>query len=262
MSRKLIIRDTHEAVSDYVAEYIIKRIIHFAPTKDKPFVFGVPTGSSPIGVYQRLVQAYESGRISFENVVTFNMDEYVDLPQEHPESFHTFMWKHFYSHVDIPESQIHIPDGNAADLEFECKEYERKIESYGGVELFLGGIGIDGHLAFNVPGSSITSRTRVQTLTFDPVLAKSPHFQDADVAMPTKAITVGVGTMLVAREVMIIATGSHKARAVEMCIEHGVNHMWTVSTLQLHTCSTIVVDNQATEELKVKTVSHFKLMES
>ncbi|KAL7934430.1 glucosamine-6-phosphate deaminase [Trichoderma chlorosporum] len=246
MCRKLIIRDTHEDVSEYVSEYIIKRILDFAPTKDKPFVFGVPTGSSPIGVYQRLVQAYKSNRISFQHVVTFSMDEYVDLPRDHPEN--------------IPEVQIH-PDGNAVDLALECKEYERKIASFGGIDLFLGGIGIDGHLAFNVPGSSIESRTRVQKLTFDPVLPKSPHFQGTDVPMPTKAITVGVTTILDAKEVVIIATGSHKARAVEMCVEHGINYMWTVSSLQLHSSSTIVVDYYATEELKVKTVSHFKLLE-
>ena len=189
------------------------------------------------------------------------MDEYVGLPREHPESFHTFMWKHFYSLVNIPISQIHIPDGNASDLVHECAEYERAIKSYGGINLFLGGIGIDGHLAFNVPGSSIASRTRVQTLTYDPVLVKSRFFEDKSVPVPTKAITVGVGTILDTAEVIIIATGAHKAKAVEMCLEHGINNLWTCSTLQLHSRAMFVLDDAATAELKVKTVQHFKDME-
>ena len=129
-------------------------------------MLGLPTGSSPEIVYRILVERHRAGEISFKNVVTFNMDEYVGLPQSHPESYHSFMWKHFFSHVDVNPTNVHILDGNAPDLKAECNLYEQKIKQAGGIDLFLGGVGADGHIAFNEPGSSLTSRTRVMPLTY------------------------------------------------------------------------------------------------
>ncbi len=235
-----------------------ERINDFAPTEDRPFVLGLPTGSSPEGVYELLVKAYKAGRISFKHVVTFNMDEYVGIPQDHPESYHSFMYKHFFSHVDVPPNQVHILNGNASDLDLECQEYEEKILKYGGIELFLGGIGTDGHLAFNEPGSSLASRTRVKTLTYETVIANARFFENDITQVPRQALTVGIATVLAAHEVVIIILGQHKALAVQKCLEEGVNHMWTLTCLQLHPHPLIVVDEEATSELKVKTVKYFK----
>ncbi|KAF2828364.1 glucosamine-6-phosphate isomerase [Ophiobolus disseminans] len=258
---RLIIRDDPQTASKYIADYLIERIKAFKPTPERPFVLGLPTGSSPVFVYEHLVQRHKAGEISFRNVVTFNMDEYVGIPRDHPESYHSFMYKHFFSHVDVNPGNINILNGNAPDLEAECQEYEEKILRFGGIELFLGGIGPDGHIAFNEPGSSLKSRTRVKTLAYDTILANSRFFGNNLDQVPKMALTVGVQTVLDAREVVIIITGAHKALALQKCIEGGVNHMWTLSSLQLHPHPMIVVDEDATLELQVKTVKYFKSIE-
>lgn len=258
---RLIIRDDPPTASRYITDYIIERIKSFEPTPEKPFVLGLPTGSSPELIYRYLVEKHKAGDISFRNVVTFNMDEYVGIPREHPESYHSFMYKHFFSHVDVDPANINILNGNAPDLEAECIAYEEKIKKVGGIELFLGGIGPDGHIAFNEPGSSLKSRTRVKTLAYDTILANSRFFGNDLSQVPRMALTVGVQTVLDAREVVIIITGAHKALALQKCIESGVNHMWTLSSLQLHPHPLIVVDEDATLELQVKTVKYFKSIE-
>ncbi|OCK85842.1 glucosamine-6-phosphate isomerase [Lepidopterella palustris CBS 459.81] len=258
---RLIIRDDPQTASKYIADYVIERINTFAPTPQKPFVLGLPTGSSPVLIYKSLVQRHKAGEISFRNVITFNMDEYVGIPREHPESYHSFMYKHFFSHVDVDPANINILNGNAPDLEAECIAYEEKIKKVGGIELFLGGIGPDGHIAFNEPGSSLKSRTRVKTLAYDTIIANSRFFGNDLSQVPRMALTVGVQTILDAREVVIIITGAHKALALQKCIEGGVNHMWTLSSLQLHPHPLIVVDEDATLELQVKTVKYFKSIE-
>lgn len=258
---RLIVRDDKATASRYISEYIIYRIQSFHPTPEKPFVLGLPTGSSPEGIYKNLVNAHKKGEISFRNVITFNMDEYVGIQREHPESYHSFMYKHFFSHVDIDPANINILNGNAEDLEEECIAYEEKIRRAGGIELFLGGIGPDGHIAFNEPGSSLQSRTRVKTLAYDTIIANSRFFDNDVDLVPKMALTVGIQTVLDAREVVIIITGAHKALALQKCIEGGVNHMWTLSSLQMHPHAMIVVDEDATLELQVKTVKYFKSIE-
>ncbi|KAI0022921.1 glucosamine-6-phosphate deaminase [Xylariomycetidae sp. FL0641] len=258
---RLIIRDDSDTASSYVANYIIERIRHFNPTPSHPFVLGLPTGSSPLGVYKQLVEKYKAGLISFENVVTFNMDEYVGIPRDHPESYHSFMWKNFFSHVNVNPNNVHILNGNAPNLEAECVEYEAKIKRAGGIDLFLGGIGEDGHIAFNEPGSSLASRTRVKTLAYDTILVNSRFFDNDVEKVPKMALTVGVQTVLEAREVVVIILGARKSLALQRCIEQGVNHMWTLSSLQLHPHPMIVCDEDATLELQVKTVKYFKSIE-
>ena len=255
---RLIIRKTEDQVGDWVAAYVKKRILDFKPTDDRPFVLGLPTGSSPLKTYQRLVEYFKAGELSFRNVVTFNMDEYVGLPAEHPESYHAFMWENLFKHIDIPPQNVHILDGMAEDLQAECDSYEAKIVKYGGIELFLGGIGSDGHIAFNEPGSSLHSRTRVKTLAYDTILANARFFNGDVSKVPRSAVTVGVGTVMDAREVLIIITGAHKALALSQAVEQGVSHMVTVSALQMHRRACIVCDEDATMELRVKTVKYFK----
>lgn len=164
------------------------------------------------------------------------------------------MYTHFFAHVNVHPRNIHILNGNAPDLEAECVAYEAAIKAHGGIDLFLGGIGPDGHIAFNEPGSSLASRTRVKTLAYDTIIANSRFFDNDLEKVPKMALTVGVQTVLEAREVVIIITGAHKALALQRCIEGGVNHMWTLSALQLHPHPMIVVDEDATLELQVKTV--------
>eukprot|EP00727_Mastigamoeba_balamuthi_P004220 m51a1_g13796 putative glucosamine-6-phosphate isomerase 1 (297) ;mRNA; f:348694-349913 len=255
---RLIIRDNSEGVAHWTASYIKRRILDFKPTKERPFVLGLPTGSTPLETYKVLVQMYRDGEISFKNVVTFNMDEYVGLPRDHPESYHHFMYTNLFDHIDIARENIHILDGNAADLLAECDAYERKIRECGGIELFLGGIGPDGHIAFNEPGSSLSSRTRVKTLAYETIVANARFFGGDLAKVPKMALTVGVGTVMDAREVVVIVTGQHKALALAKCVEEGVNHMWTVSLVQLHQRAMVVCDEAATDELRVRTARYFR----
>lgn len=258
---KLIVRDNAGAASEYVARYIINRINSFRPTAEKPFILGLPTGSSPELIYKHLAEAYRQDEVSFANVVTFNMDEYVDLPEDHPESYHSFMYKHFFSHVDIKPSNVNILNGNAPDLEAECASYEERIKAAGGIDLFLGGIGPDGHIAFNEPGSSLKSRTRVATLAEDTIRANSRFFGNDITQVPKQALSVGVGTVMDAREVVLIITGAHKAVALQKVVEGGVSHIWTASCLQMHENAMIACDEAATDELQVKTVKYFRSIE-
>ena len=258
---RLIIEKSYDAMSQWAAEHIAGRINAAAPTEDHPFVLGLPTGSTPIGTYKALVRLYEAGKLSFRNVVTFNMDEYVGLPEDHPESYHSFMWNNFFSHIDIRPENVNILNGNAPDPVKECEDYERRIASYGGIDLFMGGIGPDGHIAFNEPGSSLTSRTRMKSLTTDTIIANSRFFDNDVNKVPKTALTVGVGTVMDAREVMILVNGHNKARALAQAIEGGVSHMCTVSVLQMHPKGIIVCDDAATDELKVGTVRYFKDIE-
>lgn len=258
---RLIIEQDYDLVSKWAANYVAKKINEFSPDENKPFVIGLPTGSSPMGMYKELIKLYKSGKLSFKNVISFNMDEYVNLSKDHPESYYSFMWNNFFKHIDIKKENVNILDGNAKDLSLECSEYEEKIKKAGGINLFLGGIGPDGHIAFNEPGSSLSSRTRIKTLTQDTIIANSRFFDNDINKVPKTALTVGVGTVLDAQEVLIIVNGHSKARALQNAVEGGVNHMWTISSLQLHQKGIIVCDDAATYELKVGTVNYFKDIE-
>lgn len=258
---RLIIHPTPDQVADWTARYIKHRIDKFAPTADRPFVLGLPTGSTPLKLYQKLIEFYQAGILSFQHVVTFNLDEYIGLPPDHPESYHAFMHRHLFDQIDIPPAQIHLLDGNTADVETECWDYEAKIQACGGIELLIGGVGAEGHVAFNEPGSSLKSRTRLKTLTHSTRLANAHFFKDDVTQVPRQALTVGVGTIMDAREVIILAQGHLKAMAIHQAIEGSVNHMWIISALQLHPCSMIICDQNATLELKVKTVRYFTELE-
>jgi glucosamine-6-phosphate deaminase len=252
---KVIIRSTASEASAYIAEHIIHRINTFEPSETHPkFVLGLPTGSSPEQIYAYLVSAHRAHRISFANVITFNMDEYVGLPEDHPESYHSFMYKHFFAHIDIDPANVNILNGNAPSLPAECASYESRILAAGGIDLFLGGVGPDGHIAFNEPGSSLASRTRVKTLAEDTIRANSRFFGGDLSQVPKQALTVGVGTVMDAREVCLIVLGAGKAMALQKTIEGGVSQMWTASCLQMHNNAMIGCDEAATEEMLVKTV--------
>ena len=259
---RLIPLNNPSDVGLWSARYIVDAINKFAPTAERPFVLGLPTGGTPLTTYKRLIELYQAGEVSFANVVTFNMDEYVGLEPSHPESYYSFMHNNFFNHVDIQPQNINLLDGLAEDLEAECLRYEEKIKSYGKINLFMGGIGLDGHIAFNEPASSLASRTRIKTLTPDTRKANSRFFNNDVNQVPELALTIGVGTLLDAAEVLILVTGHNKALAVEAAVEGSVNHLWTVSALQLHPKAIIACDSDSTMELKVKTLKYFTELES
>ena len=258
---RVIIKDRTSEVAEWAAAYIVEQINAKAAITDKPFVLGLPTGSTPLETYRELIRLHKEGKVSFKNVVTFNMDEYVGLAEEHPESYHSFMWTNFFSHIDICKDNVHILNGNAEDLAAECAAYESSIVAAGGIDLFMGGVGEDGHIAFNEPFSSLQSRTRIKTLTPDTIAVNSRFFGGDISLVPTKALTVGVATIMDARKVLILATGRKKARALRHAIEGSYNHQWTLSALQLHPAGIIVCDDPAAEELRVATYRYFKDIE-
>lgn len=258
---RLIIEPNYEEVSRWAANYVASRINAANPTAEKPFVLGCPTGGSPLGMYKNLIKLNKEGRVSFKHVVTFNMDEYCGIPQDHEQSYHTFMWTNFFNHIDILPENVNILNGNAEDPIAECQRFEDKIQSYGGIDLFMGGVGPDGHIAFNEPGSALTSKTRMKTLTQDTIIANSRFFNNDVNQVPKTALTVGVGTVMAAKSVMLIVNGYNKARALRHGVEGGISQMWTISALQMHPKAIIIADEDACAELKVGTYKYFKDIE-
>ena len=252
---RVVIQENYEKMCRWAASHIAARIN--AHAEDRPFVLGLPTGSSPLGVYAELARMNRAGEVSFRNVVTFNMDEYLGLPREHEQSYWHFMWSNFFDHIDIPKENVNILDGMAEDPEAECARYEAKIAACGGIDLFLGGIGVDGHLAFNEPFTSLTSRTGVRALTTDTRIVNSRFFGNDPERVPAKALSVGIGTVMDAREVLILINGHNKARALAASVEGGVCQKWTCSALQLHPAAIIACDEPACGELTVDTYKYF-----
>ena len=259
---KVIIRNNAKDAALWVAHRIAGAIVAKAKVSEKPFVLGLPTGSTPLDVYAELVRMNKAGEVSFKNVITFNMDEYVGIPVDHPESYHSFMYRNLFDHIDIPRANIHILDGNAPDLSAECAHYEEQIVKAGGFDLFFGGIGEDGHIAFNEPFSSLQSRTRVVTLTEDTIRVNSRFFGGDVNLVPKQAMSVGVATVLSAKEVVILALGPKKARAIGEAVEGPITHKNTVSALQNHPDGIIVVDEDAAGEFKLNSYKYFKAVEA
>jgi glucosamine-6-phosphate deaminase len=259
---RIIIEENYENMSKWCANYIARTIKNANPSEDKPFVLGLPTGSSPLGVYKELIKLNKENYVSFKNVVTFNMDEYVGLDESNEQSYHYFMWSNFFSHVDIKKENVNILNGMASDLDLECANYEKKIASYGGIDLFLGGVGVDGHIAFNEPFSSLSSLTRVKTLTTDTKIVNSRFFDNDMNKVPSTALTVGVKTITSAKCVILLINGHNKASALANGVEGSVSHACTLSALQLHPSSIIVADEASCGQLKVDTYKYFKDIEA
>lgn len=254
----LIIKNNYQDLSAQAAAIVVEAINKFVPSPGhERFTLGLPTGSTPLGMYKELIRLYKEGKVSFKDVVTFNMDEYVKLDEKHPESYHSFMFNNFFNHIDIDPANVHILNGNATDLEKECAAYEQAIKDNGGIDLFIGGVGIDGHLAFNEPGSSLNSRTRHVHLTTDTIIANSRFFNNDVNLVPKSALTVGIATVTDARSVMVLINGHAKARALHHAVEGSVSQMWPVTALQLHPCATIIADEAACHDIKVGTYRYF-----
>lgn len=233
----------------HAAQRVRQRMQAAQETTGKPFVLGLPTGGTVLEMYAELVRLHQNGQLSFANAVSFNMDEYVGLPPTHPESYHAYMAKNLFSKTDFKAQNTHILDGMAADLPKECDGYETQIASAGGIDLFLGGVGENGHIAFNEPGSAFDTRTRVVTLTPSTIAANSRFFNDDLSQVPTQALSVGIGTVLNAREVLFLACGARKAEAVHQLAQGAQSTAWPVTALQTHPNATMLVDAGAASKL-------------
>lgn len=222
-------------------------------------VLGLATGGTPVNCYAELIRLHRNGEVDFSQVTTFNLDEYVGLPREHLQSFYAFMHENFFNHVNIDPSRIHLPDGMAENLPKACEEYEQSIARAGGIDMQLLGIGSDGHIAFNEPGSSLASRTRVKTLCLE-TIRDNARFFGSESAVPRLSVTMGVGSIMDARECLLLVTGEKKAAAVRNAIEGPVTSQVTASALQFHRFATAVLDEAAASWLSRK--SHYDFAES
>ncbi|MBQ9007048.1 MAG: glucosamine-6-phosphate deaminase [Atopobiaceae bacterium] len=253
---RVIIQEDYDKMCLWAAHYIADKIKNH--TEDRPFILGLPTGSSPIGVYKELARMNQAGELSFAYVVSFNMDEYVGLDHDLDQSYWYFMHDNFFNHlVDMKPENINILNGMTEDPEAECAAYEEKIASYGGINLFMGGIGVDGHIAFNEPFTSLASRTGLRTLTTDTRIVNSRFFGNDSEKVPAYALSVGVGTVTDSKEVLILINGHNKARALAKTVEGNVSHKWTCSALQMHNGAIIACDEAACGELTVDTYKYF-----
>lgn len=212
-------------------------------------VLGLATGSSPLGVYQELIRRHREDGLDFSQVTTFNLDEYVGLGPTHPQSYRFFMQQNLFDHVNIDAQRTHVPDGRALDFSSYCDKYEGQIVSAGGIDLQLLGIGADGHIAFNEPGSSLGSRTRLKTLTHETVEDNARFFEEGE-EVPRLAVTMGVGTILESKRCLLLAIGEHKAAAIRNMIEGPITSQVTASALQLHRDVTVLADETAASWLE------------
>ncbi|HNS04682.1 MAG TPA: glucosamine-6-phosphate deaminase [Candidatus Saccharicenans sp.] len=242
---EVIIQPDSEQASQLAARLVKKIIME----KDRP-VLGLPTGNTPLLLYRYLVEMHRKEGLNFSRVVTFNLDEYVGLSPDHPASFHYFMWKHLFSQVNIRPENVHIPDGLASDMEAHCRQYEEEIKVAGGLDIQILGIGTDGHIGFNEPTSSLSSRTRIKTLT-EQTRKENATFFGAEENVPYHAITMGIGTILEAKICLLLAFGKKKARAIAQAIEGPVTSMVTASALQFHPRAIILLDEEAASELRL-----------
>lgn len=248
---EVVIKRDYEQMSK-VASQIVVEVLNAKPNA----VLGMATGSTPLGLYQELVRLHKEEQLDLSRVTTFNLDEYVGLRMDHPQSYHYFMREHFFQHVNIPPQNINIPSGTTSNYPAFCEWYEQRIAQCGGIDLQILGIGSDGHIAFNEPTSSLSSRTRLKTLSKQTIDDNARFFERRE-DVPVYAITMGVGTILDARKLVVVASGKAKARAIAQAVEGPLTSMVTASAIQLHRDATVVVDEQAAAELTMRDYYEF-----
>jgi len=236
------VKDYNE-LSSKAAQLITEQII-----KKKNSVLGLATGSTPIGVYQELIGKFQKGELDFSEVITFNLDEYYGLSPEHPQSYYFFMWDIFFKHINIKKENVHLLNGVTENVDKECKQYEDLIKKNGGIDLQILGIGDNGHIGFNEPDVSLNTKTHLVNLTAKTIKANSRFFNDVQ-EVPRQAITMGIGTIMQARKIILLASGKRKAKVIERTINGPINTKVPASVLQLHNDVTIVVDQKAASQL-------------
>lgn len=241
---EVIIQPTPEAASA-VAARIVSRLLREKPNA----VLGLATGNTPLRLYRELIGLHERKETAFTNITTFNLDEYIGLSADHPQSYHHFMHDNLFKHLDIPGERIHIPDGMTADVSTFCAAYEEKIKAAGGIDLQVLGIGTEGHIGFNEPTSSLASRTRIKTLTEQTRQNNAPFFVEGE-EVPRHVITMGIETIMESRTVLLLAFGEGKAEAIAQTVEGPITAMVPASILQMHPDARIIVDEAAAAKLK------------
>lgn len=242
----VIIKENYQEMSIEAAKQVASLI-----RKEPDCVIGFATGSTPLGLYKELIRMHKEEGLDFSKVVTFNLDEYVGLPPNHPESYHYFMWENLFKHININPSNVHIPMGMAEDVDAFCEWYEQKIIEHGGIDLQILGIGANGHIAFNEPGSSLGSRTRIKTLDEKTRMDNARFFNSMD-EVPKYAITMGVGTIMEAKRLLLLANGIKKADAIKATVEGPIMAKFPATIVQLHRYATVIVDKEAASKLEGK----------
>jgi len=237
---RVLMTPDYPALSQTAADLVLKALA------GKPdLTLGLPTGNTPLGMYAAIVNSYRDFHLDFSRVRTFNLDEYFGLPPEHPKSYHTYMREHFFDHVNIPPTNRHIPDGSPGiETAAESDKYERAIQDNGGIDLLIVGIGANGHIAFNEPGSRFDSRTRAVNLAPETIANARRHFP-SEAAVPRQAITMGIGTILEARRILLLASGASKAEAVRRALGGPISESLPASALQLHSRVIVILDEAA-----------------
>ncbi|MCK4436398.1 glucosamine-6-phosphate deaminase [bacterium] len=244
---QVFIKKDYEEMSQKAAEIVVEEM----GRKKDGFVLGLATGSTPVGLYKELIRMHKDEGLDFSRVTTFNLDEYCSLAPDHPQSYHYFMDDNLFNHINIDKKNVHVPDGMAKDLEAHCREYEKMIRDAGGIDLQVLGIGGDGHIAFNEPGSSLGSRTRVKTLTEETIKDNARFFKNID-EVPKYAITMGVGSVMEAKICLLLANGAKKAEVLAKAVEGPITAEITASVLQMHPNTMVVMDEAAGAKLKRK----------
>ena len=248
---EIIVKDNADQMSRSAAT-IVTRVLNAKPNA----VLGLATGSTPLGLYKELVRMHKDEGLDFSQVTTFNLDEYVGLTRRHPQSYHYFMHENFFKHVNVPPENVNIPSGSTSNYPAFCQWYEQRIAECGGIDLQILGIGSDGHIAFNEPTSSMSSRTRLKTLSKQTIDDNARFFENR-MDVPIYAITMGVGTILDARKLILVAAGKGKARAIAQAVEGPVTSMVTASALQLHRDAKVIIDEEAASELEMRDYYEF-----
>ncbi len=241
---EVIIKDDYESMSKEAATYV-KRLVQNKPN----CVLGLATGSTPLGLYKELIRMHNEEGLDFSKISTFNLDEYHGLENAHHQSYHTFMHENLFQYLNVQPERIYIPSGTADNVNEFCTWYECEIKRLGGIDLQILGIGRDGHIAFNEPGSSLGSRTRMKTLTLETVQDNARFFGKLE-DVPRYAITMGVGTIQEASSIILVASGESKADIIAQAIEGPITSQVTASVLQLHADTTIILDQGAASKLK------------
>jgi len=241
--RVIIVRD-YDEMSREAARIIAKQV------RTKPnSVLGLATGGTPVGTYKELVRMHKEEGLDFSKVTTFNLDEYYGLGPDHPQSYHSYMFENLFNHVNVDPKKVHIPNGLAKDVKAFCQEYEEKIKKAGGIDLQLLGIGRDGHIAFNEPGSSLASRTGIVALA-EETIKDNARFFEREKDVPRYALSMGCGTILEAKKLLLLVNGAGKADAVAAFIEGPITSQITASILQMHPDATVILDEAAASKLK------------
>lgn len=246
MKVKLVIVKDYNDMSKQAAKLIAEAV-----TRNPKTVLGLATGGTPIGMYRELVSLHQQDGVDFSQAQSFNLDEYVGLPSLHPQSYRTYMNENLFAHINLPAEKTHVPQGDAEDLEAECKRYEQAIAQAGGIDIQVLGIGNNGHIGFNEPGSTKDTTTRVVALTQSTIEANARYF-DSIQEVPTQAVSMGIQTILGAKKIILLASGEAKAQAVSQMLEGEMTADVPASLLQLHPDVTVIVDEEAASALSAK----------